>query len=391
MTRRASEDFRTSPSCRDVVTRGKCERGGHTLSPTHHALAVLPLVLAMACGGRVETGGASSDGTGGIVSGGTGGVLSGGTGGIASGGASGSTGTSPCNHLDTNPDHCGACDHSCLGGQCVGGVCQPVVLEDLGKQGAYALALDATRVYWASPITRMNKDGTGVTKMADAPSGVWGIAVDADQIFWSDPDSGSFRMKKTGGGSVPIGKAAYRIALDSKYVYGSWQEVWKTPKEGGPFTTLAPVGGEGIALDDKYVYFTTWMPGGVWKVEKTGGAPVELAKADNSSYVAVYGNTVYWSVQGENYVASVKRSGGAVKVLAKASTPYGIAADADGVYWTEFDTGTIWMLPAGSTTPLPLASGQFAPRDLAVDATAVYWTNDASKSAVSKVAKPAKP
>lgn len=357
---------------------------------------VLGALALAGCGGRVEagggsaaSGGTSNGGGGGIANTGSGGIATGGNGGIATGG---SAGTSACDHVDTNPDHCGVCNHSCLGGKCVGGMCQPVVLKTLGTTGATALALDAARVYWASPIQSMKKNGSGTTQLASAVSGVWGVAVDADNVYWSDPDSGTFQVKKTGGTRLQIAQAAYRIALDSNYIYGTWGSVWKSPKGGGPIALLAQVGGEGIALDDKFVYFSTWTPGGVWKVPKTGSSPpVELAKADYSSYVAVYGSTVYWSVQGGNYVASVKKSGGAVKVLAKASTPYGIAADADGVYWTEFDAGAIWMLPAGSTTPRKLASGQFYPRDLAVDASAVYWTNDANTSAISKVAKPAKP
>src|SRR5690349_7067990 len=34
----------------------------------------------------------------------------------------------PCTNVATNPKHCGACFHDCLGGQCVGGACQPIQL-----------------------------------------------------------------------------------------------------------------------------------------------------------------------------------------------------------------------------------------------------------------------
>lgn len=39
----------------------------------------------------------------------------------------GSTGpgdaTTPCENVDSNPNHCGACFHDCQGGACVGGRC----------------------------------------------------------------------------------------------------------------------------------------------------------------------------------------------------------------------------------------------------------------------------
>ena len=151
---------------------------------------------------------------------------------------------------------------------------------------------------------------------------------------------------------------------------------------------LAPIGGQGIALDATHVYFTTWSPGGVHKVAKHGGPVVDLASSPSSSYTAVWGDRVYWSSQGENLVLSVSTSGGAPEVVFESATPYGIAADAAGVYWAEFSGGSIWMLPTGETVPIRLASGQFSARDLAFDEQTVYWTNDASYSAVSKVAKP---
>ncbi len=54
----------------------------------------------------------------------------------------------PCAPSDTDPHNCGACWHDCLGGACVGGVCQPVRFQGLGVDpgGHYTLASIASAV-----------------------------------------------------------------------------------------------------------------------------------------------------------------------------------------------------------------------------------------------------
>jgi hypothetical protein len=371
---------------------------------------VSALVAIVSCGGVVDrsspgeggdataTGFGATNGSGasgGIAANGGAGGGSGGTvsasGGMGMGGSGGSGGAA-CSNLLSNPEHCGRCGHSCLGGVCASGICQPVVLTQLENPGATALALDSTDVYWASPIHRMHKDGSSVTTLADARSGVWGIAVDEEHVYWTLVDGGLSRITKSGGTPQSFGPGGYRVVLDATEVFTAWNGVWRIAKSDGSQTKLADIGGQGIALDDAYVYFTNWIsPGGVFRVPKAGGALQQLASADYSSYVAVYAGTVYWSDQGDGSVKAVPTAGGAVTTLATGSTPYGIAADTRGVYWADFATGSIWMLPVGSDSPIELATGQFYPRDLTIDDVAVYWTNDPSQSAVSRVAKPAVP
>jgi hypothetical protein len=351
----------------------------------------LAALIALGCGGMVERDRAGNGGgSAAAATGPTGGA--GATGGVGELGGTGGLGGADCADLNSNPDHCGTCGHSCLGGQCASGLCQPVVLQYLGNQGATALAVDATHVFWASPVQRTRKNGEQPTTLAEASGSVWGVALDETSIYWTDVYVGLKRMNKDGSGDVAsLGKGGYRVAVDRTHVYTAWQSLWKISKADGSIAELAQVGGEGIALDEQFVYVTTWTPGGVWKVAKQGGGAKQLASHEYSAYVAVYGDMVYWTAQGggSGVYAVSKDTTGVAELLASAATPYGIAADDRGVYWTEFDTGNIWMLPTGSTTPIALATAQHAPRDLTVDEQAVYWTNDASYSAVSRVAKPA--
>ncbi len=48
----------------------------------------------------------------------------------------------------SDPNHCGKCGHSCFGGACVGGECQPVAIGATTGEDVLDVALDAQRVMW---------------------------------------------------------------------------------------------------------------------------------------------------------------------------------------------------------------------------------------------------
>jgi hypothetical protein len=62
-------------------------------------------------------------------------------------------GASPSCDLATtgaDPANCGRCGHSCLGGACANGACQPLVLGTSVGEPVVDLAVDATHVLWAT-------------------------------------------------------------------------------------------------------------------------------------------------------------------------------------------------------------------------------------------------
>ena len=54
-----------------------------------------------------------------------------------------------CADLTKDGDHCNACDHSCGGGECIAGICQPHTLAT-GINDLHAIGLDSARVYFSA-------------------------------------------------------------------------------------------------------------------------------------------------------------------------------------------------------------------------------------------------
>lgn len=120
-------------------------------------------------------------------------------------GAAGSLPAPVCGSLD-DPDNCGACGHSCLGGSCVRGQCQPVVLvenepTDNDSLAWQALAADETYVYWqtVTRIARVPVAGGAVERLGNHP------AVRAERLrligdfMYTNDTHGVVRIPKNGG------------------------------------------------------------------------------------------------------------------------------------------------------------------------------------------------
>ncbi len=95
-------------------------------------------------------------------------------------------GAPSCDGANTASDrfHCGRCDHSCLGGACVAGKCQPVEIGRSTGEYVVDVAVDATRVIWTSSEAPWSGDGHvyACPKSGCAPAGPTSLAAPNEAI-----------------------------------------------------------------------------------------------------------------------------------------------------------------------------------------------------------------
>jgi hypothetical protein len=159
------------------------------------------------------------------------------------------------------------------------------------------------------------------------------------------------------------------MAADSSYLYvGGHSGIVRIPKDGGAPTTLYALPGEeanigGVAVDDKYVYFTSLWYNNVLRLPKAGGPAEEIASGQSRPWGVVVDDTnVYWACQGDErpgvfevppggQIAMRPKTGGDVVVLAPAEqTPLSLTV-ADG--WVYFIDGA-WGDANGKVRRVPV-------------------------------------
>jgi hypothetical protein len=230
---------------------------------------------------------------------------------------------------DTRVDslNCGRCGHSCLGGPCSNGGCQPYVFAS-GFTNLEAVVLSETDVYWG------NSAQSGIFRCAktDCPDG--------GAIFVSPPDQAThITLTKTdlyfanylpsSGGSVK------RCALDAD-------------RCGSPALIASADYPSAIALLDGGIYFLADEDAG------EGGAP-----------------TAVYFCPGEGCDA-------APFLFAHAQGAEGIIAIDDALYWREYDKGlTRWAEQPDAQPDAVSPSGETGHwcRALAADRHNVYFTS----------------
>jgi hypothetical protein len=358
---------------------------------------------AGAAGSGAQGGGAGIGGTGG--SGGAGGAGgSAGIGGSAgSGGAAGSAGaagTAGCGNTQTDPVNCGSCGHDCLGGDCVLGKCQRIVLAT-GQTGPEYPVVDATHVYWtnASSVARVAKTGGAVETLDQIGSQNEGLAVDATHAFFADR-VGHFiyRVPKAGGTATPIAQnqsVPQTVGLDAQYVY--WASngdgaIRRVLKGGGTVEDLDTnqTGAYALAVDGTDVFWAL-TSGEVRKLSTASCCAVTpLASGVGAGVFSLAVDTthVYWVSQSGSNVNRVARGGGTTEEVAVVIGGDGIALDATHAYvGQDANPGTVHrMLKQVGALAEGYVTNQDHPRGVAVDATAIYWANT-DEGAIYKLAK----
>ncbi len=173
-----------------------------------------------------------------------------------------------CIELESDPQHCGACGHDCLGADCRQGLCEPVVVVS-GLVQPQAIALDDSHVYWTTAggaVQRAPKAGGAIETLTEDQESPSTIVVDDKRAFWVNGTTG----------------AVMRQSKDGK---------------GMPKLLSNGTGARGLAQDEASIYFSRKLKkGDIRVVQKMGGGPVTLAvEQPLPADLHVRGDTLFWS------------------------------------------------------------------------------------------------
>lgn len=208
------------------------------------------------------------------------------------------------------------------------------------SNGAEAIAIDATHVYWSAVggIFRAPKGASSAPAemLAEENEGADAIAVDRDDVFWiargtADTANGAlYKVKKTGGERTLLGTG----------------------------DIFRPTWGFSIAAKDGSIYVPHTDGGRVYRVDGKSGALSLVAQGlDHPVAIAADDRRVYWStggVQGSTseyrklYAAPLAIEGGPLEILVstRQANINAIAANRRGVFFTDYtSTGSVFAAP----------------------------------------------
>jgi hypothetical protein len=144
-----------------------------------------------------------------------------------------------------------------------------------------------------------------------------------------------------------------------------------------------PTNAQKIVIVGSTLYYTAWGSAGTTgevRAVPIGGAGAFTTLAAGQAkptYLAVVGERVFWTNQGDGTVWSqniATPTAEPIQIAREQSTPLGIAADASAVYWINQGSGTVMKaLRCGGGT-IELANGQSGATEIVILGGHLYWT-----------------
>jgi hypothetical protein len=290
--------------------------------------------------------------------------------------------------------------------------------------GNFALAVDATHLYWSyvpiasatgdclaaecqGAVREIEKSGGSVVTLAAGEPNLEPFAIPlayaAGNVYWAilgtiDGNSSPVRWVSAAGGTpanfsppTPYMFAFTGLVADDANLFwgGTNGGLLSEPLGGGVLTNLGAsgIGALDVAVDSDNLY---WVGGfatetddsGLWYVPKAGGTPSLVASFSTTgplSYVATSSGITWSTSAGEIWHATTVTST-PIQLASKAVGAV-FAVDDSSVYWTA-QTSAILKEPLDGGTITTVASHQglstsheFGPVAVAVDDANVYWAN----------------
>jgi serine/threonine-protein kinase len=227
------------------------------------------------------------------------------------------------------------------------------------------------------------------TIIASAQRNPYALVTDGRSVYWTSAD-GVYRVASDGKPwftRVASAQDGRQLALDGESLYvaehGANRLVRLSLPDGERFVLAGCPGVQGVAHDERHVYFTCSDDGTVRRVPKTGGADETIARSPRPGRelwsVVVDPESVFWSDPGSGGVYRQDKRGGPPARLAEArGVPQGVTADGDTVYFRDgdIDRGRLVAVPKHGGKARVMAAGEqhSFPRGVTTDARWVYWT-----------------
>jgi hypothetical protein len=260
--------------------------------------------------------------------------------------------------LLTDDLHCGACGHSCLGGKCADGKCQPFQLASAASPTG--VAVDATNVYYTSSsqayIQRVQRDGK-CTPAAPCPQqfvgspdpleqyrGPTAIVSDGTSVFFTAAAISKIGKRAVTGGAITnwgpaqstepgyLVLAGGKLWWTSGFAGGTDVHVRRSDLDGTNITTVASYqnpgstfqGPGGITADATHIYWAS-KNSGVFRMAFGDPACVEDSScteigAPGAVGIAVDDNYVYWTDPDGSSVHRASKTGGMSALIATGQT-----------------------------------------------------------------------
>jgi hypothetical protein len=332
-----------------------------------------------------------------------------------------------CVDLQAEPDHCGRCNHACLGGGCAFGACQPYPIHAAVGAAPAQVVFDPSddTVVWTdrratgAVLARKADRSQATLTVAANQSYPEALAVDGLGIYWaslqelSGPRTGDVRWaaKPLDGTAQAASPASARnprsVVAAAGFVYWSSDSplhLRAYQLGSNPRVDLDYVPGVGssfmrrLAADATHLY---WADAGAnvfrHPLSLPAGAPERVSDAvgGEASDLVVAGGVLYWAedpsaLQGMGRIFKATAGTGQLDVLVDHVDPGQLEHAAVGlevadgfVYYVTAGPGgrggSVFRAALADGTPERLASGGGATaalRDVAVGAGRVFWCED---------------
>jgi hypothetical protein len=309
------------------------------------------------------------------------------------------TEASSCGAVLSSPTNCGQCGHSCLGGACTAGKCQPVVLATDSALGA--VALDATTAYYvaenAGIIRKVPLAGGASVDLFSTGRAPHDLAVDGDRLFWTDQvGAGSYVLTtstptKLGGGAA---RAVSPTASGPYFITATTVELWDRGLTTQVSTLNNNASSPAIVTDATYAYWSAGQQIRRVVFASTTVTNVVTGLAASPTSMAISATHVYWTTATSVQRAPIGTAAGWVvaTITAGETAAASIAVDATNAYWLDLTTGALRRAPVGGGAAETLAtfSKQLVdapyPHQIALTSDAVYVAST-SDGTLSRIAK----